>query len=86
MNLKSIYHLEKLKENIEKIYKKAISDKKIHKILVCKTNPKLNEYVNRDRNSVKNMNKIVLSLITENHKPKSYVMGTKICNETLCIM
>jgi hypothetical protein len=86
LNLKSIYHLEKLKEKNEKRYKKAISDKKIHKILVCKTNSKLNEYVNRDRNSVKNMNKIVLSLITENHKPKSYVMGTKICNETLCIM
>jgi len=86
INIKSIYYLEKLKKKDEKRYKKATSDKKIHKILVCKTNAKLNEYVNRDINSVKNMKKIVLKLITENHKPKSYVMGTKICNDTLCVM
>jgi hypothetical protein len=77
-NIKSIYSLEKLKEKDEKRYKKAISNKKIHKILVCKTNEKLNEYVNRDINSVKNMRKIMLNLITENYKPKSYVMGTTL--------
>jgi len=54
------------------------SNKKIHNILVCKINKKLNEYVNRDINSVKNMKKIMLSLITENHKPNSYVMSTTL--------
>lgn len=68
--------------------------KKIHKILVCKTNEKLNEYVNRDYNSVKNMIKITKNYITENHKFKTFVMGitykkqncAKICDDTLCIM
>lgn len=86
LNIKSIYHLNKLEKNNEEKYKKVIEDKKIHKILVCKTNEKLNEYVNRDKNSVKNMIKIMKSYITENHKPKTFVMGTKICNDTLCIM
>ena len=54
--------------------------------MVCKTNEKLNEYVNRDINSVKNMIKIISSYITENHKPKTFVMGTKICNDTLCVI
>ena len=80
MNIKSIYNLEKLKKKDKKKYKKAISDKKIHKILVCKTNPKFYDYVNRDINSVKNMRKIVSNLITKNHRPRNYVMGTQICN------
>ena len=66
--------------------KKAIKDKKIHKILVCKTNEKLNEHVNRDTNSVKNMIKIVSNYIKTNYKPKTFVLGTKICNDTLCVM
>ena len=45
---------------------------KIHKILVCKTNEKLNEYVNRDINSVKNMKNIVFSYINTNYKPKTH--------------
>ena len=64
----------------------AIKDKKIHKILVCKTNEKLNEHVNRDTNSVKNMIKIVSNYIKTNYKPKTFVLGTKICNDTLCVM
>ncbi len=63
-----------------------MEDKKIHKILVCKTNEKLNEYVNRDINSVKNMKNIVFSYINTNYKPKTFVMGTKICNNTFCVM
>lgn len=85
-NIKSVYSLERLKEKNEERYKKAIKEKKIHKILVCKTNKKLNEYVNRDKNSVKNMKKIVLSYIKTNYKPKTFVLGTKICNDTLCVM
>ena len=86
MNIKNIYYLEKLKERNEEKYNKVIKDKKIHKILVCKTNEKFNEYVNRDKNSVKNMIKIVNSYIETNHKPKTFVLGTKICNNTLCVM
>jgi hypothetical protein len=86
MNIKSLYSLEKLKDKKIKRYNKVKSDKKIHKILVCKTNEKLNEYVNRDTNSVKNMIKIVSSYINTNHKPKTFVLGTKICNNTLCVM
>ena len=85
-NIKSVYSLERLKEKNEARYEKAIKEKKIHKILICKTNEKLNEYVNRDKNSVKNMKKIVLSYIKTNHKPKTFVLGTKICNDTLCVM
>ena len=84
--IKSIFNLEKLKEkNIERV-DKIKKDKKIHKILVCKTNEKLNEYVNRDINSVKNMKNIVFSYINTNYKPKTFVMGTKICNNTFCVM
>jgi len=86
MNIKSLYSLKKLKKNDEKRYKKAISNKKIHKTLVCKTNEKLNEYVNRDKNSVKNMIKIMSSYLMNNHKPKTFVFGTKICNDTLCVV
>ena len=85
-NIKSLYSLEKLKEKDIKRYNKAKNNKKIHKILVCKTNKKLNEYVNRDINSVKNMIKIVSNYIKTNHKPKTFVNGTKICNDTLCVM
>ena len=85
-NIKSLYSLEKLKDKNIKRYNKVKSNKKIHKILVCKTNEKLNEYVNRDTNSVKNMIKIVSSYINTNHKPKTFVLGTKICNNTLCVM
>ena len=78
--IKSIYLLEGLKEKNKDKYDKVKKDKKIHKILVCKTNEKLNEYVNRDINSVKNMKNIVFSYINTNYKPKTFVMGTKICN------
>ena len=85
-NMKSIYSLEKLKEKDINRYKKVIKNKKIHKILVCKTNKKLNEYINRDKNSVKNMIKIVSNYINTNYKPKTFVLGTKICNHTLCVI
>ena len=39
--IKSVYLLEKLKTEDSDKYKKIIKDKKIHKILVCKTNEKL---------------------------------------------
>ena len=45
MNIKSIYSLEK--------YKKLISNKKVHKILTCKTSEKSIKYINRDKNAVK---------------------------------
>jgi len=51
---------------------------RVHKILVCKTNEKENEYVNRDENSTKNMIKIVESYIKNNSKPIQFVMGTKV--------
>jgi len=85
-NIKSLYSLEKLKDKNIKRYNKVKSNKKIHKILVCKTNEKLNEFVNRDINSVKNMIKIVSNYIKINYKPKTFVLGTKICNNTLCVM
>ena len=56
------------------IYNKVKSNKKIHKILVCKTNEKLNEFVNKDINSVKNMIKIVSNYINTNYKPKTFVL------------
>lgn len=80
--IKNIYLLERLKIKNKDKYEKVIKDKKIHKILVCKTNEKLNEYVNRDVNSVKNMKKIVSFYISTNYKPKTFVLGTKICNNT----
>ena len=75
-NIKSLYSLEKLKEKDIKRYNKAKNNKKIHKILVCKTNEKLNKYVNRDINSVKNMIKIVSNCIKTNYKPKTLGNGT----------
>ena len=75
-NIKSLYSLEKLKEKDIKRYNKAKNNKKIHKILVCKTNEKLNEYVNRDINSVKNMIKIVSNYIKTNYKPKTFINST----------
>ena len=80
MNIKEIYLLEKLKEKNIKKYEKKMSDKKIHKILTCKTSSKFIKYINRDINAVKNMSKIVSSYILNNKKPISFVMGTKICN------
>ena len=68
------------------IIKKDKSNKKIYKILVCKTNEKLNEFVNRDINSVKNMIKIISNYINTNYKPKTFVLGTTICNHTLCVI
>ena len=76
-SIKIVYYLEKMKED-NKRYLKKIKDRKIHKILVCKTNEKLNEYMNRDNNATKNMRNIVLSYINTNYRPKTFVMGTKI--------
>ena len=86
MNIKSIYSLEKLKEKNVIKYKKEILNKKVHKILTCKTSVKSMKYINRDINAVKNMIKIVSNYIKTNHKPKTFVNGTKICNDTLCVM
>ena len=80
MGIKEIYNLEKLKEKNEKKYNKQIKDKKIHKILTCKTSSKCVKYINRDLNAVKNMCLIVSSYINTNKKPITFVMGTKICN------
>jgi hypothetical protein len=81
MNIKSVYSLEKLKSKNKEKYEKVISNKKIHKILTCKTSEKSMKYINRDKNAVKNMLKIVLSYIKTNKKPKTFVLGTKICND-----
>jgi hypothetical protein len=79
INIKSVYSLEKIKEKNELLYKNKIKDQKVHKILVCKTNVELKvHFINRDKNSVKNMKSIINSYITLNHKPKTFVMGTKI--------
>ena len=80
MGIKEIYNLEKLKEKNLKKYNEKMKDKKIHKILTCKTSSKCIKYINRDLNAVKNMCLIVSSYILNNKKPISYVMGTKICN------
>jgi hypothetical protein len=80
-NIKSVYSLEKIKEKNESRYKNKIKGQKVHKILVCKTNVESKvpiKYVNRDINSIKNMKSIMTSYITLNHKPKTFVMGTKI--------
>ena len=84
-SIKSVFHLEKMKEDTKR-YSKKIKDKKIHKILVCKTNEKLNEYVNRDNNATKNMRNIVLSYINTNYRPKTFVPGTKICKRSLKVL
>lgn len=83
LNIKSIYTLEKLKEKNEEKYEKAKNDKKVHKILTCKTSSKSYKFINRDTNATKNMIKIVSSLIKNNIKPKIFVLGTKICNNVL---
>ena len=80
MGIKEIYNLEKLREKNLKKYNEKMKDKKIHKILTCKTSSKCIKYINRDLNAVKNMCLIVSSYILNNKKPISYVMGTKICN------
>ena len=41
MNIKSVYSLEKLRLKNEEKYKKVMLNKKIHKILTCKTSEKL---------------------------------------------
>ena len=77
MSIKSVYMLEKIKkENINK-YKKIMKEKKIHKILTCKTSEKFKKYINRDINATKNMITIVSSYIKHNIKPKIFVLGTK---------
>ena len=83
MSIKEICSLEKVKEkNIDK-YKKLMKDKKIHKILTCKTSVKFMKYINRDINSVKNMKKIVMSYIEKNEKPLLFIKGIKICNSSM---
>ena len=54
--------------------------------MVCKANEKLKEYVNRDINSTKNMRDIVFSYINTNYRPKQFVMGTKICKQSLLVL
>jgi hypothetical protein len=44
---------------------------------------KLNEYVNRDINSVKNMIKIISNYIKTNYKPKTFINGTTYKNKYL---
>ena len=92
-NIKSVFNIENIVDEKKRINKKKIC--KIHKILVCNSNVKLNEktsntgnypknmiYVNRDNNSVNNMIKIVNSYIKSDYKPKPYIRGTKICINT----
>ena len=81
MNIKSVYSMEKLKEKNLKKYKKITSNKKVHKILTYKISEKSMKYINRDKNAVKNMIKIVLSYINKNIKPKIFVLGTKISSD-----
>ncbi len=78
MNIKSVYSLEKLKTKNKEKYKKVMLNKKVHKILTCKTSEKSMKYINRDKNAVKNMISIVLSYIKTNIRPKTFVLGTKI--------
>jgi hypothetical protein len=86
MSIKEIYNLEKLKEKDVKKYNKKMKDKKIHKILTCKTSVKLVKYINRDLNAVKNMSTIVSSYIKNNVKPITFVTGIKICNNAFSII
>jgi hypothetical protein len=79
LNIKSVNKLEKVKKKNKELYDEKMKSKKIHKILTCKTSKKFNKYINRDKNAVKNMLKIVSSYIKTNIKPKTYVFGTKIC-------
>lgn len=80
MSIKEIHALEKIKKEKPEKYKKIMKDKKIHKILTCKTSIEFVKYINRDLNAVKNMKKIVLSYIEKNKKPLLFIEGTKICN------
>ena len=84
--IKSVYNLEKIKNTDNEKYLKKIEDRCVHKILVCKANEKSKEYVNRDNNSTKNMKDIVLSYIKTNYRPKSFVLGTKICKHSLRVL
>jgi hypothetical protein len=78
-DIKYVHSMEKLKEKDEEKYKNKLNEK-VHKILVCKTNGKSNEYVNRDNNSNNNMIDIVMSYIKTNYKPNTFVRGTYFCN------
>jgi len=84
--IKSVYNLEKMKNIDNEKYLKKTENKSIHKILVCKANEKLKEYVNRDNNATKNMKDIVFSYIKTNYRPKSFVLGTKICKHSLRVL
>ena len=86
LNIKSVNKLEKLKKENKNKYKKLLKSKKNHKILTCKTSEKFKKYINRDKNAVKNMLKIVSSYIKINIKPKTFVLGTKICNNSYRVM
>ena len=77
LNIKSVYSLEKLKKQNLTKYKKELN-KKIHKILTCKTSEKFIKYINRDENATMNMISIVSSYINNNIKPEIFVLGTKI--------
>jgi len=81
--IKDVYLLEKIKDKDNDKYLKLKKDRPIHKILVCKANEKLNEYVDRDINAMKN---IVKSYINTNYRPKSFVLGTKICKYSLKVL
>ena len=85
LGIKEVFSLEKLKEKNELGYKNKIN-KKIHKILTCKTSEKLIKYLNRDIKAVKNMKKIVLNYLTINKKPMIFVMKTKISNNDCIII
>ena len=76
-SIKSIYLLERIKKvNIEK-YNTIIKTKKVHKVLICKTNEKLSDlFVNRDNNSILNMKKIVLSYISINQRHRDAPQGS----------
>ena len=67
LNIKSVYSLEKLKKQNLTKYKKEMN-KKIHKILTCKTSEKFIKYINRDENATMNMISIVSSYINNNIK------------------
>ncbi len=84
--IKDVYLLEKIKDKDNDKYLKLKKDRPIHKILVCKANEKLNEYVDRDINATKNMRNIVKSYINTNYRPKSFVLGTKICKHSLRVL
>jgi hypothetical protein len=81
MKITSVFALEILKIKNEKKYKEEIKDKRIHKILTCKTSENKMKYINRDTNATKNMIKIIKSYIKSGIKPKIFVLGTKICND-----